>query len=385
MPVGVKIERVEAVPTTIEDLLGEPLHLCLIRIEAEGLVGWGEVCDSYCCTFPRVYEAVVADVLAPLLEGVQLEAVEPLARKLRTWARRRLGDAGVGVQAVSGVELALWDLLGKAEGRSVSSLVGGLRDRIPVYASGKFLDEPIPMHQELFAPAFDRGVTTAKVRAGTDWRASLAVLEELRGLLPGGLDLLVDGNEHFNVVTATRFAAGLHDLGVLALEEPVPQVNRAGITRLTASTPLAIAYGEHLYGAVEFAEALAGGWPDIVQPDPAISGGLGECLRIASHAEGFGVPVIPHSSAGPFALASALTLASARQNVSLVEHSFTLETLWERLVGTGLSRSSLVDGHLTVPPGPGWGLDVDEAALRAHPYRPSAYDTALAVRSVGIL
>lgn len=162
-------------------------------------------------------------------------------------------------------------------------------------------------------------------------------------------------------------------------------VIQPGITALVAGAAVPIAYGEHMFGAVAFADALAAGWPDIVQPDPAIAGGLSECLRVASLAEGYGTPVVPHSSAGPFALASALHLAACRQNVPMVEHSFTLEPLWEALVGDALSRTRLVDGCLPVPDGPGWGLAVDEDRLRATPYRPTAYDTSLSYRSIGVL
>jgi D-galactarolactone cycloisomerase len=381
----VKIERVEAIPTTLPDLLGEDLNLCIVRIEAEGLVGWGEICDSYCCTFPRAYVPVVEEVLGPLLVGQHLTSVEALARRLRTWARRRLGDAGMAVQAISGLELALWDLAGKRDGASVSALVGRLRDRVPMYQSGKFLDQPVGVHQELFGEALDRGTTAVKVRASLDPAHDLRVLASLRSLLPAGTEVLVDGNEHFTVATARRFAAGLADMGVYALEEPVPQTAPAAIARLVAGAAVPIAYGEHMFGAVAFADALAAGWPDIVQPDPAIAGGLSECLRVASLAEGYGAPVVPHSSAGPFALASALHLAACRQNVPMVEHSFTLEPLWEALVGDALSRSRLVDGCLPVPDGPGWGLAVDEDRLRATPYRPTAYDTSLSYRSIGVL
>jgi L-alanine-DL-glutamate epimerase-like enolase superfamily enzyme len=93
---------------------------------------------------------------------------------------------------------------------------------------------------------------------------------------------------------------------------------------------------------------------------------------------------VPHSSAGPFALVSALHLAACRQNVPLVEHSFTLEPLWTALVGDRLGRGRLVDGCLAVPDGPGWGLDVDEERLRASPFQPTAYDTGLSWRSVGV-
>lgn len=379
------IERIEAIPATLPDMFGEDLHLCLVRVDAEGLVGWGEVCDSYCCTFPTAYAPLIEEVLGPLVVGRELATVDELGRHLRTWARRRLGDAGMAVQAISGIELALWDLAGKAAGSPVSELVGRLRDHVRVYQSGKFLDRPSGFHVELFGPAVDRGATAMKVRATLDVDHDLAVLAELLSQLPSGATVLVDGNENFNVVTATRFASALHALGVAVLEEPVPQTTPAAIARLTAATDIAIAYGEHLFGAVQFADALAAGWPDIVQPDPAIAGGFAECLRIATAAETWAAPVVPHSAAGPVAMAAALHLAAARQNVTMVEHPFTLETMWEPIAGTVFSRTALVDGGLRVPDGPGWGIDIDEEALRAHTYRPSRFDTGLAWRSVGVI
>jgi D-galactarolactone cycloisomerase len=379
-----KIERIEAIPATCPDLFGEELNLCIVRIEAEGVVGWGEICDSYCCTFPTAYVPLVHDVLGPLLVGEELVGVDALTRRVRTCARRRLGDAGMAIQAVSGIELALWDLAGKRDGLAVSAMAGRLRDRVPVYQSGKFLDQPAGFHVELFGPALDRGAATVKVRASLDPTHDLGVLADVRAGLPHGVDVLVDGNEHFNLVTAKRYGDGLADLGAIAFEEPIPQASPAAIARLVAQSNVPIAYGEHMFGAVAFGDALAAGWPDIVQPDPAIAGGYSECLRAASLAEGYGAPVIPHSSAGPFALASALHLAAARQNVVLVEHSFTLEPLWQLLVGTVLDRTAMVDGQLAVPDGPGWGLEVDEERLRAHPYRPSSFDTSLSWRSVGV-
>ncbi len=379
------IETIEVVPTTLPDLFDEPMHLCLVRVEAEGVVGWGEICDSYCCTFPEVYRPLVDHVYAPLLLGSELVSVDALTRKLRMWARRRIGDAGLAIQALSGLELALWDLHGKLAGQSVSELIGQTRDRIPVYASGKFLDEPIDLHVRILAPALDRGVGFAKVRASLDPDADLVVLRQLGAELPPSLSLMVDGNEHFSVTTALRFAGGLADQGAMFFEEPVPQLFRRGVADLVSRSPLPIAYGEHLFGAVEFGDALAGGWPHIVQPDPSIAGGLSECLEVAAIAEGYGVPVMPHSAAGPLAMAAGLHLAAVRQNVQLVEHPFTLEPMWEVLVGSQLSCSALVDGTLAVPSGPGLGLELDEEALRAHPYQPKSYDLSMPRRSIGVL
>jgi L-alanine-DL-glutamate epimerase-like enolase superfamily enzyme len=301
------------------------------------------------------------------------------------WARRRIGDAGMAIQALSGLELALWDLYGKVAGRSVSQLLGQTRDRIPVYASGKFLDQPLDMHVRILGPALDRGVTSAKVRTSLDPDADLDVLRQLRAELPSSFSLVVDGNENFAVTTALRFAAGLADQGIRFFEEPVPQVYRRAVASVVARAPLPIAYGEHLFGAAEFGDALADGWPNIVQPDPSIAGGLSECLQVASIAEAYGVPVMPHAAAGPLAMAAGLHLAAIRQNVQVLEHAFTLEPIWEVLVGPELSTSAVVEGTLAVPSGPGLGLEVDEEALRAHPYQPKTYDMSMPRRSIGVI
>jgi L-alanine-DL-glutamate epimerase-like enolase superfamily enzyme len=379
-----KIESVEVVPTTLPDMFGEPMHLCLVRVEAEGVVGWGEICDSYCCTFPEVYAPLVDHVYAPLIVGTELVAVDALTRKLRMWARRRIGDAGLAIQALSGLELALWDLHGKLAGQSVSQLIGQTRDRIPVYASGKFLDEPIDMHVRILGPAFERGVGVAKVRTSLDPDVDLTVLRELQGELPA-FTFMVDGNENFSVTTALRLAAGLADAGVMFFEEPVPQLYRRAVATVVSRSPLPIAYGEHLFGAAEFADALADGWPHIVQPDPSIAGGLSECLQVAAVAETPGVPVMPHAAAGPLAMAAGLHLAAVRQNVRLLEHAFTLEPLWEVLAGPQLSTSAIADGTLAVPSGPGLGVEIDEDALRAHPYQPKTYDMSMPRRSIGVI
>ncbi len=380
-----KIETIEVVPTTLPDMFGEQMHLCLVRVEAEGVVGWGEICDSYCCTFPEVYAPLIDHVYAPLVVGSDLVSVDALTRKLRMWARRRIGDAGLAIQALSGLELALWDLFGKLAGQSVSQLIGQTRDRIPVYASGKFLNEPIDMHVRILGALIDRGVNVAKVRTSLDPDADLAVLHELRTELPSSFSILVDGNENFSVTTALRLAEGLTDEGVVFFEEPVPQLYRRAVANVVARAPLPIAYGEHLFGASDFGDALADGWPDIVQPDPSIAGGLSECLQVATIAEGHGVPVMPHAAAGPLAMAAGLHLAAIRQNVQLLEHAFTLDTIWDVLVGPQLSTSSIVDGELAVPTGPGLGVEIDEAALRAHPYQPKSYDMSMPRRSIGVI
>ena len=192
-----------------------------------------------------------------------------------------------------------------------------------------------------------------KVRASQDLRSDLPVLRKVRELLGEEVDVLVDGNEHFSLFTARRYANALAAEGVLAFEEPVPEgyANAAGALASTAALP--ITYGEHMYNEAQFLELLTTRRAEVIQPDPAILGGISETVRIAETAGRFGTAVIPHSAAGPFALAAAIHVAAACPNVPLVEHSFTLESAWELLAGrsSAAPRSSPVRCRSQVAPG----------------------------------
>ena len=306
----VRIVSVRAIPVTFP-LGREPMSFCFVRIETDtGLVGYGEACDSYGCSYAGVLAAVVDQAFAPLLVDADVLAVAPLTDRLRLSTRRRLGDQWVAVQARSAVEIALQDLVAKAAGRSVADLLGKVRDRVPVYASSTFLEEgPASFHAELLAPAFERGVRMAKVRTGPDWQHDLRTLEELRGLLGDDVELMVDGSETYTVATALEIARRLADLGVRWFEEPVPQSARAAIKTLATRSPVPIAYGEHLYGREDALDALGSG-VTVLQPDASISGGIAESREIAHLAAYYGARVVPHVCAGPVSLAANVTLAA---------------------------------------------------------------------------
>jgi D-galactarolactone cycloisomerase len=358
------------------DILGEELNFLVVRVEAGGVVGYGEISDSYCCTYPLAYVPLVEDVLGALVKGESLEPVDLLIRRLNWYVRRRLGDHGMVKQAISGVEIALWDALGKLRGRSVAQMLGQVREAVPVYASGKFLDDGTAEYLHgLFRESLERGVRTVKVRASQDFRSDLRVLREVRELLGEEVDVLVDGNEHFSLFTARRYAKALAEEGVVAFEEPVPEGYAIAAGALSDRAPLPIIYGEHMYNEAEFLDLLTTRRPEVIQPDPAILGGISETVRITETAGRFGTAVIPHSAAGPLALAATLHVAAACPNVPLVEHSFTLESVWELLSGTTLSRSSIVDGALPVPSGPGLGLEIDEGVFEGHRCATNRYDT----------
>lgn len=365
------VTRVTAAPVTF-GTGRDTMSFCFVRVETDdGFVGVGEACDSYGCSYASVVRTIVEDVFAPLLVGQTLAAVEPLADRMRLFTRRRLGDQWVAVHARSAVELALWDALGKAAGRSVASIVGQVRDRVEVYASSVFLEEgPPAFHAEFLAPLLERGVTKVKVRVGPDWEADLATLGDLRSLLGPRIQLMVDGSEIFTLPTALAVADRLHALGVHWFEEPLPQGARAGIEELARRSPVPIAYGEHLFGLDEAIDAMRHGQLQVLQPDASTCGGLAEARRMAAAAVPFGVRVVPHVCAGPISLAANLALAATVPAVRLIEYPPSLVGAW-RTFGTGpaVGPEAIVDGTLAVPDGPGLGIGLDEAAVAAHPYQ----------------
>src|SRR5215813_6603927 len=299
-----KIVSVKAVPIThcVDRpiyLFERPLYHLIVRIETDdGTTGYGEVSDSYACTYALTVQCMIEEAYKPLLIGEDPSELERLIFKMRGWTRRRLGDQGIAVQAVSGIEIALWDLIGKIRERSISDLCGRLRNGVPIYASSTVLEEGSPdVHLKLLEPCLSKGVKAVKVRLGVDYRRDLVTLQQLRTLIPDHIQIMVDGGEHYSVRTALEIAHRLADLGIRFFEEPVPQNNREGITRLVEKSPVPIAYGEHLFLTQDFQDCLINRRADVIQPDASISGGISECRKIAALAETFGVPVVPHSAA----------------------------------------------------------------------------------------
>lgn len=351
----------------------DPMSFCFVRIDtSDGLVGYGEACDSYGCSFAGVLAAVVTDALAPLLVGEELDSVDRLAARMRLFTRRRLGDQAIGPEARSAVEIALWDLAGQAAGRSVSALLGRARESVAVYASSTFLEEgDAAWHLDRLQPLFDRGVRMVKVRVGPEWEADLATLTKLRGLIDPAVEIMVDGSEIFTLPTALEVAGHLHQLGVRWFEEPLPQNERAGIEQLNAQSPVAIAYGEHLYGELDAQEVLSRNQATVLQPDASTCGGISEARRMAMTAVYHGARVVPHICAGPVSLVANLHVAASVPHIRAIEYPYMMIPSWDAY-GTGLELGldAIVDGELPIPDSPGLGLALDESALAAHPYRP---------------
>jgi len=354
----VKITRVTALPLTYPAALVQ-MSFFVVRIETdEGLVGHGEACDCFGISYPRVLAAVVTDAFAPRLVGQELDGVEVLTDRLRDATRRELGEGWASAQARAAVEMALWDLVGQAAGRSVSSMFGRVRDRIPVYAgSSPFLDaSPVEDHLDRLAPMLERGVRSVKTRIGPDPRRAVAVLAQLRDRLGPDVELLVDASEWLDVGTSLWVADALADSDVRWLEEPLTQKRHGAIRRVAGRSAVPIAYGEHLYGLEDALDVLTAGEVDVIQPDPGICG-FADAARIARVAPHYGARVAIHYHAGPVGLAACLQLAGTAAAADVLEFPFHLAPVLAAFSPDFTDGLDLVvDGEIAIPDRPGLGV-----------------------------
>jgi L-alanine-DL-glutamate epimerase-like enolase superfamily enzyme len=363
----VKISEVRAIPLAIPLRDGTPASpwtagtgkQILVRMTTEGgLVGWGE-CFAYGA--PLAVCNVVDEALAPMLIGQDASRRETLVRQmhqaLMIWGRR-----GLGMFAVSGVELALWDLAGKARGVPVYQLLGGLHQpALRAYASLLRYATPSDVGRAA-AIAVGQGYTAVKLHQ-IDVE-SVAVAREAVG---DGVDLMLDTNCPWSVEEAIRMGRHLERYELRWLEEPVwPPEDYAGLARVRAAVRIPIAAGENDATAFGFRVLLDAGAADIVQPSVTKVGGLGEAHRIAMLAAAANVTFVPHSFYFGPGLAATLHLAAATPGVPYVE--FPPGDLEAPLLAEPIRSAG---GLVRPPEHPGLGADPSPDVLTRFPYSAS--------------
>ena len=350
----------------------------LVTIRTEnGLVGYGEAkpaVGSSGSGAPLV--TIVADELAPRLVGRDASAVSALWHDMfngsrASLARRAgrpmpiLGRRGPHVAALAGVDLALWDLLGKARDASVLELVGGpVRPSVRAYASGGWASEA-EIGAEL-GGYVERGFRATKMRIGAmdaSVAASAARVRAAREALGPDVELMVDAHGTMSVAEAKSFLTRVEDLGLAFVEEPVASDDRAGLAEVRRHGAVAIAAGESEATAFDFAELLTHGALDVLQPDLAIAGGFTECQRIAALAHAHRLALAPHAWGGAISFQAARTLALASPAGVLVELPMGGVPVLREMASVDLE---LHDGDLLPPRGPGWGVEPGPEFVQRH-------------------
>ena len=337
----------------------------------EGLVGWGEA-FAQGLEPPQIAAAVIESALKPLLLGADPLDTEVLWHRMYH-ATRDYGRKGSVIAGISAIDIALWDLAGKAHGVPVHKLLGGaFRTRVQAYATGfyriKGQGEAGRLAEEAIAH-HDAGFRAMKVKLGYGIADDLAVMEAVGRAIAGrGVTLMVDTNHAYGVGDAVRLGLALAPYGLRWYEEPVAPEHVAGYREVRSRCAMPIAGGENEHTLYGFRDFLAAGAVDIAQPDIGSVGGFTACRHVIALAQAHGVQVNPHVWGSAIAQAASLQLIAA---VPVAHHSvFAEEPVFEYDRSSHPFRQQLVaapivqrDGWLDVPARPGLGVEVVREVL----------------------
>lgn len=339
----------------------EDLHTLVELRTDEGLCGWGS-----CFTSGALVDGAVR-LLWPLLKGesgVEPERVSEKLRQSTFWQ----GRGGAVEHAISGIDIALWDLMGKACGQPVSRLLGGnYRERIKPYGSILF-DEPAPLARMLES-VVERGFRAIKMGwrpfGRRDRKFDELLVRTARQTVGDKVELMVDagGSEQFwphGTNWARETAKMLASYDIAWFEEPLPPDDLAGYCELTRSSPVPIAGGEVLTRRQTFQPWIEGRAVDILQPDCTKNGGLSESRRIAWSAFDHNIQIVPHGWNTALGLAADLQFVAAIPVARYVEY-LTPCVYVENLTTEPLQPDS--EGYLTIPTSPGLGVEIDREKL----------------------
>jgi len=338
--------------------------MVLVELEdAAGTVGRGESWVNFPAWAPAERVATLREGVLPLLDGqdtdritaVQRELTESLAPLGRQW-----GAPGPVAQAISAVDVALWDLRARRAGCGIADLGGGrVRDEIGVYASSL---GPTGV-AELAAKCRDQAFRAVKVKLGFGTETDDANLATVRRVCGDRTEIYGDANQAWSVEEAVAAAPMLREHGVAWIEEPVRGDQVADLERLHDRTGLVIATGENVYGRADFWSYVDSPAVAILQPDISKTGGLTEALAVCALAEARGKRVAPHLYGGAAAYLATLQLAAISPAVSIVEYDVRDNPLRDPLLH---ESPQPVAGRVALPAGPGLGAEFDEAALNQY-------------------
>ena len=330
---------------------------CLVRLETdEGIVGWGE---GQAPVAPRVTAAIVEELCAPLLLGRDPFDVEYIWYRLYSAMRERGHVTGFYVDALAAVDLALYDLLGKALGVPAYKLLGGaFRVDVKVYAGmgGSEPHEAVAQAGELLAAGYD----ALKLHLRMPNAALLEVVEAVRELAGPEIELMVDVHGTRDVSEAVALGHGLEKMGVRWLEAPCQPEDSRGQAEIARALSMQVATGEWLRTVWEWRDWIAVRGFDVAMPDVARTG-LSEGKRIAALCDGFNLPIAPHvGGGGILSVAATIHYSLAIPNLQIMEHSHGAHA-WKGSIASSYPVPE--GGRFSAPRAPGLGVEVDEEAV----------------------
>ena len=354
-------------------------NLSIVKVRTDdGLVGLGEVrmVNHTHALLGYLQYAIPTHVL-----GCDPFDIEALVQRMWRADYERVG--GTVMSGISAIEIACWDIVGKATSQPVYRLLGGaVRDRIKAYANGWYTVERTPAEfHEAARRVIARGYRALKLDpfgsgayelSPQERRHALALVEAVRDAIGPDSELLVEMHGRFTPATAISIARELEPFNPSWIEEPVPPENLKALAKVAAHVRIPVATGERIHVRHEFRELFELQAADIVQPDITTVGGLLESKKIAAWADSHFVLVAPHNVGGPISTAAALHLAACTTNFKVQEHFNDFTEAFVKESATG--NPEVVDGYFGLPQGPGLGLTLHEDLVLEHPAKAIHFD-----------
>lgn len=282
------------------------------------------------------------------------------------------------MSALSGIEMALWDIKGKNLGVPVYQLLGGkVRDSVPCYANGWFAPAKTPDEFAIKAKeAISQGFKAIKwdpfgssyLQIGRNqFDDAMKCIGAVSDAVKETADIIIEGHGRFDIPSAVRIGQALGEFDILWFEEPIPPQNLEGLAEVKRRVGVPIAAGERLYNRWEFRSLFELRAADFIQADVTHAGGIGEVKKIAAIAETYHLPICPHNPSGPVANAATLQLAGCIPNYYLHE-TMNTDVPWRREISN--EEIDFIDGKLSIPDKPGLGIDINEDEIKKYPYIP---------------
>lgn len=344
---------------------------CIVEIETtDGIIGWGE-----CYGPSQVARAYIDTQLAPRVIGrdpFDVEVIwEDLYNRIKDY-----GGKGMVTSAMSGIDIALWDIVGKTCGKPIHKLIGGaFRTQVTAYATGLYFIDMDRLIEEAVEEAqvfASEGFKAIKMKIGLgDPRLDIARVEAVRKAVGDDMRLMVDANHCFTVPQAIRIGRELERLNVEWFEEPISPEDLDGYVEVTRALDMAVAGGENEFTRWGFRDIVVRKAMDIVQPDVCAAGGITECRKIATLASAHGVECVPHAWGSAIGLAATLHFLAAlpdqppsfRPMPPLLEFEQCENPFRDHLATSPIVQKG---GVVDIPQGAGLGIEVERTVLERY-------------------
>ena len=329
----------------------------LVQIDTdEGVSGLGS-----CSGNGELIEFIVAKIISPLIIGMDPTRIDEVWDRAYTrGGHKEFGTRGVGVVALSGIDIALWDIVGKIHGQPLYEIIGGkCRDKIPVYATALYPEDPAKVVQKARGFA-EQGFHGVKIKVGFDLDQDIEIVRAVRQELGRDFIVMTDANQGYALDMGLKAAEAFAECGVFWLEEPLFAEDIAGHAQLREKTEVPIAVGENLHMCSAFENFVVRQAVDFLQPDVARAGGITEIRKIAALAAEHRLPISFHTWGDAVALAASVHLSAAMPECTVMELDYTYNPLRAELLRQPLK---VENGFMAPPDKPGLGIELDVDAL----------------------